>query len=33
MTQQTHVTVYDYFLTHSRDSLVQIRTDDSFLYI
>jgi hypothetical protein len=33
MTQQTHVTVYDYFLTRSCDSLVQIRTDDSFLYI
>jgi hypothetical protein len=33
MTQQTHVTVYYYFLTRSRDSLVQICTDDSFLYI
>jgi hypothetical protein len=32
-TQQTHVTVYYYFLTRSCDSLVQIRTDDSFLYI
>jgi hypothetical protein len=33
MTQQTHVTVYYYFLTRSCDSLVQIRTDDSLLYI
>jgi hypothetical protein len=34
MTQQTHVTMYDYFLTRSCDSLVQIRTDDSFsLYL
>jgi hypothetical protein len=33
MTQQTHVTMYYYFLTRSYDSLVQIRTDDSRLYI
>ena len=33
MTQQTHVTVYYYFLTCLCDSLVQIRTDDSFFYI
>jgi hypothetical protein len=33
MTQQIHVTVYYYFLTRLCDSLVQIRTDDSFLYI
>jgi Reverse transcriptase (RNA-dependent DNA polymerase) len=29
MTQQTHVTMYYYFLTHSCDSLVQIRPEDS----
>jgi hypothetical protein len=29
MTQQTHVTVYYYFLTRSYDSLVQIRSEDS----
>jgi hypothetical protein len=33
MTQQTHVTVYYYFLTRSYDSLVQIRPEDSCLYI
>jgi hypothetical protein len=33
LTQQTHVTVYHYFLTRSCDSLVQIRTDESLLYI
>jgi hypothetical protein len=33
MTQQTHVTMYYYFLTRSHDSLIQIRTDDSLLYI
>jgi hypothetical protein len=33
ITQQTHVTVYYYFLTRSCDSLVQIRTDDSCFYI
>jgi hypothetical protein len=29
MTQQTHVTVYYYFLTCSCNSLVQIRSEDS----
>jgi hypothetical protein len=29
MTQQTHVTVYNYFLTRSCDSLVQIHPEDS----
>jgi hypothetical protein len=33
MTQQTHVTVYYYFLTHLYDSLVQICPEASFLYI
>jgi hypothetical protein len=33
LTQQTHVTVYHYFLTRSCDSLVQIHTDESLLYI
>ena len=29
MTQQTHVTVYYYFLTRSYDSFVQIHSEDS----
>jgi hypothetical protein len=33
MTQQTHVTVYYYFLTRSYDSLIQICPEDSCLYI
>jgi hypothetical protein len=33
MTQQTHVTMYYYFLTRSYDSLVQIHIEDFLLYI
>jgi hypothetical protein len=29
MTQQAHVTVYYYFLTHLCDSLVQIHSEES----
>jgi hypothetical protein len=33
MTQQTHVTIYYYFLTCLYDSLIQIHPEASFLYI
>jgi hypothetical protein len=33
MTQQTHVTMYYYSLTHSYDSLIQICPEASLLYI
>jgi hypothetical protein len=33
MTQQMHVNMYYYFLTRLCDSLVQIHTEDSLLYI